>query len=667
MNEVLRRLPKTIIFGQQNRLRDGVLMEEDERLDRFHAGHDLVRFFYGGVRQLPDYLTDALLAAGVSITLVKSDDLLVFHDCRRHQSFHTGRTRKTIYMPQLAVQEASQKGYDYWAISEVIIEESWSLLDYLLILELVRHCQQHLHEHFTLGHAFVRGTLEGLNRHRKVNENTQDNEFQTFFDHYKADLFRFDRGLLECDPYDLTDEIFDEGQERTWASNKLYDITEAFSYPTFYSVDRDIVHPAALRIAEARGQSVAPESIDHLLHDLGDAARFGPGAQIKSDELMDRLIERGEPGIRGYLSLGWDDGRYYGGGFYPTVEFKRKLQALSSGAPEGMPGSISQDFDLLLDPGELQELNRAYQRFNALPFRLKKFTVLRLVVLSGTRDQQQLIFEVENALLYTKQDDELLKGMAFLLFRDYLSMDPAQADFETHFMGNILRKLDRHSLYHTEILAQLRALLGNEDILFKENLRERVEELRHWIPDDPARQSFDPQRVRARVKQLDDLRAHDPDHPDLLALLAGAFLRLDRCERYDDMVAKVKAMGEAARPVCEEIVGQIAALDITRDTIRSSAVRLLREWDEEEHETDDGAGEPDTEQEPLLLSFHRIIGVPLIDLHDQAIHWYMRQGRKTEEDVRRGLQDTGIEIPPRNRAVLRLLFEGPHTIEGFTK
>jgi hypothetical protein len=69
----------------------------------------------------------------------------------------------------------------------------------------------------------------------------------------------------------------------------------------------------------------------------------------------------------------------------------------------------------------------------------------------------------------------------------------------------------------------------------------------------------------------------------------------------------------------------------------------------------------------LLLSFHRIIGVPLIDLHDQAIHWYMRQGRKTEEDVRRGLQDTGIEIPPRNRAVLRLLFEGPHTIEGFTK
>ena len=55
VNEALRGLPKTIIFGQQNRLRDGLLMEEDERLDRFHAGHDLVRFFYGDYRQQPTF------------------------------------------------------------------------------------------------------------------------------------------------------------------------------------------------------------------------------------------------------------------------------------------------------------------------------------------------------------------------------------------------------------------------------------------------------------------------------------------------------------------------------------------------------------------------------------------------------------------------------------
>jgi hypothetical protein len=327
-------------------------------------------------------------------------------------------------MPQLALHEANQKGYDYWAISEVIIEESWALLDYLLILELLRRCQLHLREHFTLGHGFVRATLQALDQNRKLNENTQDNEFQIFFDFYKADFFRFDHARLEGDPYDLADEVYDEDQERTWASAKLYDITTAFSYPTFYRVDRDIVHPTAFRIAADRGLPVVPETIEDLLHDLHDAARFGAGAQIRSDELIDMLIARGEPGIRGYLSLGWSIDRYYGTGYYPTVEFGRHLQALSSAGPEGAPGSIYQNFVYLLYPGELQELNRAFQQFESLPFRRKKITVVRLIVLSGTHDQQQLLFEVENVLLYSKDDDGVLKAMAFVLLRDYLQMDP---------------------------------------------------------------------------------------------------------------------------------------------------------------------------------------------------------------------------------------------------
>ena len=40
------------------------------------------------------------------------------------------------------------------------------------------------------------------------------------------------------------------------------------------------------------------------------------------------------------------------------------------------------------------------------------------------------------------------------------------------------------------------------------------------------------------------------------------------------MVAKVKLMREAARPVCEEIVAQIASRDETRDTIRASPAIL---------------------------------------------------------------------------------------------
>ena len=46
------------------------------------------------------------------MTLVKCDDLLVFRHVREHQSFHTGRTRKNIYMPETAIEEATNKGYD---------------------------------------------------------------------------------------------------------------------------------------------------------------------------------------------------------------------------------------------------------------------------------------------------------------------------------------------------------------------------------------------------------------------------------------------------------------------------------------------------------------------------------------------------------------------------
>ncbi len=657
VNEALRQLPKTIIFGQQNRLRDGVLIEDDERLGRFHAGHDLVRFFYGAVRQLPDYLVDALLANGVSITLVRSDDLLVFHHAREHQSFHTGRTRKTIYMPQLALHEASQKGYDYWAISEIIIEESWALLDYLLIVELIRRCQQHLHEHYTIGRAYVRSTLDRLNRHRKQNELTKDNEFEHFFEHYKADFFRFRRAVLDTDPYDLADEIYDEEQERTWASNKLYDITAAYNYPTIYSIDRDVIHPAAFRVALLRGLPVEPETIDDLLHDLVDAARFGAGSQIRTDALMDLLIGRGEPGIRGYLRLGWSAERYYGTGYYPTKEFSRKLSALSSQGGDAV-GGIGYDFNFLLDPGELATLNRACEDFDALPFRRKKFTVLRLIVLAATSDAMQLTIEVESALLYTKQDEALLKGLALLFFRHFFDMDPTAADFETHFMGNILRKLDRHPRYHAEILEQLRALLGDDNVIFKENLREQIDVLREWVPDDPARQSFDPQRVRARLKQFDDLRAHDPDHPELLSLLAGIFLRMDRSERYDEMIGKVKAMPDIARPICEEIIAQVSDRDQTRNTIRSSAIGLLQAWAQQAKTNQQATEVPTTEEESLLLSFFRVIGKTLGHQNDQAIYWYMKQERCTEVDVRNGLRRRDLHIPPRNRAILELLFHG---------
>ena len=159
--------------------------------------------------------------------------------------------------------------------------------------------------------------------------------------------------------------------------------------------------------------------------------------------------------------------------------------------------------------------------------------------------------------------------------------------------------------------------------------------------------------------QFEKLYAHDPDHPDLLGLLAGIFLRLDRAQRYGDMVAKVRAMPDAARPVCAEILSQIGARDDTRDAIRATALRLLKEWDEIDAPAID---EPDIEEEPLLLSFHRTLQIPLGEVQDQAIYWYMKGARRTVGDVLEGLSRADLRIPARNRAFLELLFRGPASV-----
>jgi hypothetical protein len=203
----------TVIFGQQTRMRNGVLMT-DRRLPRFHAGHDMVKFFYGAIRQLPDYLVTALLEMDVSITMVKGPDLLVFHSPREHQSFHTGRTRRTIYMPEPVLRQSFELGYDYWAISEVIIQESWALLDYLLLLELVRRCQDHFKTHYTLGYYLIKDTLRRLNQHRLDDEDRDEDKFRKFFRFYREELYNLKRGIVDRDPYDVAAEIYDESRER---------------------------------------------------------------------------------------------------------------------------------------------------------------------------------------------------------------------------------------------------------------------------------------------------------------------------------------------------------------------------------------------------------------------------------------------------------------------
>ena len=56
-------------------------INEDKRLARFHAGHDVVRY-YGAIRLIPACFLDAIFERCISVTMVKDRDLLVYREPR---------------------------------------------------------------------------------------------------------------------------------------------------------------------------------------------------------------------------------------------------------------------------------------------------------------------------------------------------------------------------------------------------------------------------------------------------------------------------------------------------------------------------------------------------------------------------------------------------------
>jgi len=650
VNSALSAHEKTIVFGQQNRLRAGQLLE-DEKLSRFHAGHDVVKFFYGAVRQLPEYMVDALFYWGISVTMVKSPHLLVFRHVREHQAFHVGYTRKTIYMPEMVLKEAYDKGYDYWAISEVIIAEATPLMNHLMLLEFVQRARLHLREHYTLGHGFVRRTMEQLNKHLVLSEDPEC-EFNLFYSTYQEHFYALRSGDGQ-DPYEWADAIFDEVLERKWASLKLYTIRIDLGYPRYYDIDRDIVHPTAFSVAERQGLPVAPQTVADIQHDLGDVARFKVSAQIKADALIDMLVERGAPGIKGFVEMGWSEGEYWGGNYYPAAEFKMRLLRYSSWPDDGQRGSVALDFRHLLTIEPIEELHALFARREQLPFRRAVRLVFRLLVLGGDMDGEQLLIERDSMLEYTSRDDKLVIGLLEVLYDHYLRLDRDDPDFARFLLLQILRKLDRHPRYHELIIAQYAELSGGRPLLVRENAREHIDYLASLVPERPTRLSHDPQRLRARWHAFEQNRAVDGSNPDLLAHLAGVLMRLDRAENYGQLVEEVRLLGEPGQRVCRELIGQIAVGDMQRQRIRAVAVDLMRDSAAESAKKASG---PPPKPPSLIESFYRVIDRPNPEDRLQPLIAYMRDEKLDKTQVLAGLARRREEIPDGHGALFALLF-----------
>jgi hypothetical protein len=328
VNVAIAAADKTIIFGRQNRTSDGVLLP-DKKLPRFHAGHDTVKFFYSAVRQLPEYFLDAILRCNISVTLVLGKGLLVFRDVRHHQAIHSGRTRRTIYLPAKVLDVAASNGYDYWSITQLLIIEGWKILDYILLLRLVIASRQYMADHSAsvLGWSTVRRFLQKHNRHRSTFESEElaakrdkwgldipISELEAFIDLYEKKLLRAvqyggDGGLgsdlpmpfHKMDPEDITKALYNEHVEGVWAARKAEEICQEMGYPDFFLLDRDIIHPAARDLAEAAGQDTTPQTIDEARHDYDDRMRFGIGPELATEWFVDQGLRFAPQGLRGLV------------------------------------------------------------------------------------------------------------------------------------------------------------------------------------------------------------------------------------------------------------------------------------------------------------------------------------------------------------------------------
>lgn len=96
------------------------------------------------------------------------------------------------------------------------------------------------------------------------------------------------------------------------------------------------------------------------------------------------------------------------------------------------------------------------------------------------------------------------------------------------------------------------------------------------IPDRAYLKSSDPQGLRTCLHRFETLHKINPDNHELLTQLAGIFIRLDRDEKYDQYVEKVRTIGLEAKPALQAVLNKTSQNNQARKTIRHAAENLLQ-------------------------------------------------------------------------------------------
>ena len=553
INRALGAADKAILLGEQTRL---PYFPDDVRLRKLHAGDPLVLFFWKVLKKLPSNLRTALIDAPISLTLIRSGKLLYFRDYRCHQALHIGRRRRTIYLPEILLHAAEEKGYDHWAIAEGVIYAGWMVLDYLLLVDVLKSYRELARglPGYRLGETLLLKLVEQHNQHRRDSVDEGRSEVREFVDGYKSKLILITATeAVEEDPVELAHEVFDAEIEQQWARDKMERIARVFNFPRMFLFDRDIIHGAARELAESQKQDIEPRSFEDLLHDYRDALRFEPDPLMTSfckgvvpkprAAFLQQVVQLGRKGLQGFFEA-------YRKGEREVVELMHPLWMYLCSLSSDPAGVFSRAGRCrgLGRQGEEEGQARALAGILIRLDRSPNYADMAAEVAGmGPEGRTELMALIDQQQLKDEDEWEVFKSRKqTIVTRAFEVLERMQGGGEEKEEATPLRS----QLHEDELVVEL-------------------------LSNSPHRKTSDPSAVLMYLRSYQrSLKEFGPGDPDTDFLLACVLIRLDRSEHYEYLLEQIQALGTPAFSALHNIFDQIPERDLERRTILKQA-RIL--------------------------------------------------------------------------------------------
>jgi hypothetical protein len=550
VNAALGTADKVILFGQQRRQPH---FPQDRRLDKLHAGDELVLMFWRCFKLLPPSCRDSFFTHEISITLCRGEGMLFYDGCRRHQSLHVGIRRRTVYLPEILLRRAAD--LQFWPLVEALCFAAWILADYAMLAAIIKPFRgRGQADVLGMGDAPVLRRLVATDGHRGLSS-ARAFEVDEFVGAYLLPLGGLEAAdLARTDAAQLAWKLFDVGCESAWAWDRVKYLKEVYDFPTDRLFDRDLVHPAAYVIAAQRDEQRLPQTFADVLHDYRDSCRFevqpllvkwGRHTLPKPQAVFLRqTVGLGPEGLIGFFAA-------YSHG---NVEARQLVHPMwiylcrLSSDPAGVHGLFGR-CRALGGQGEIADLGQLVAGiFLRLDLSPSYADLVEKTLALGTAAHRALEELVER--LELRQEDE----WAPFKSRKQGIVDTA---------ATALAKMNAQRPETTSVWGKRKAVHADPLV------RQTLEQLPHRCSSDPVGTLV---YLKAYERQL---AAHGPADAEANALLVGLLVRLDRSEHYAHFLGLIESLGAAAIGALVAAIEQIDPQDPGRRAIYQQARRYL--------------------------------------------------------------------------------------------